>query len=729
MIVVLIILGSILGILGYRSLSDLHKPQDDPAWSIFQLGFEHERLLLAAETALNMDELRLRGDIYHSRVALLRDAPALKSVRDNIEPEKLAALLESAALTDRLIEHIDTPGGRNALVLHLRENARPVRELMIDMTNLNRAIQNEDRTRQVRQLVFSIVALETLLVVLIALCIVVLRISSKLSQANVAALASADLLTRNMELELERARADEASKAKSQFLSNMSHEIRTPLNGIIGTLQLVDPTGLSRENRDFIEIVGRSSKSLLEIVNSILDISKIEANEEVVSRHCFAIRDLVADILAQHEVRASERHLDVFVCVEDVVPRLAYSDPLKIEQILNNLMSNALKFTESGSVTLTVRRRDGSLDHEDNGYSDGLELEVNDTGIGISDAEAPRLFQPFKQVDGSLTRRFVGTGLGLSIVRKLTEMLGGEVTLRSSPGVGSTFTVVLPGTIRRDESETAKVIGPGPAEGVEVVLLGGAYATVFRAGQTLVQLGARLHSLGTAEEVKAFARSTQTNVRAAVVDRRFAGDAVRFLDDLSREHVAGWNIPTIVIQGAEPIGDSTRDFVVGEIFGRFSPASFVESLQRCGVLEHLAEFRTSFNDASPQIEFNSLRQLKVLVVDDNSINRRVLERLVRKTGIVDVETASGASEAIDRTAREGFDLVFMDIQMPDMDGYLATKLIRQQGRPGIRIVACSAHAFEADVARSAEEGLDGHLSKPVVLAELQRLLGRLFTAD
>lgn len=728
LIVVLILLGSILGVLGYKGLNDLQKPQDDPAWSIFQLGFEHERLLLAAETAADELDLRLRGDIYQSRVALLRDAPALVEVRDSIEPAKLAEFFESALLTDSLIDGVGKEGGREALVSQLRQNARPVRELMIDMTNLNRSIQNSDRSRQVRQLVFSIVALETLLAILIALCVVVLRISSKLAAANTAALASADLLKKNMELELEKARADEASKAKSQFLSNMSHEIRTPLNGIIGTLQLVEPVGLSRENRDYFEIIRRSSRSLLEIVNSILDISKIEANEETVAKRWFEIRALVADILAQHEVKADGKGLDVFVHVADVVPRFIYSDPLKIEQILNNLLSNALKFTDRGSVTLSVTLLHGGRVGGGR-LLDDLQFQVADTGIGISEADRQRLFQPFRQVDGSLTRRFVGTGLGLSIVRGLTNLLGGEVHLESTPGVGSTFSVVLPYVTGKDEIAREPPRQAGPAEGVDVVLFGSHYATVFRAGQALAHLGATLRSADTSEQARKFARSLAATTRAAVIDRRFAGDAMTFLEGLERDPDIGWQVPTIVIQGPRPEGERHKDYIVGEVFGRFSPSSFIETLQRCNVLDRIGEMGSPLV-APDRVAAGSrpFRDIKVLVVDDSSINRRVLEQLLMKIGVRHVMTASGAMEAVREVARNSFDLIFMDIQMPGIDGYEATRLIRQQGHSDVKIVACTAHAFEADVTRSAEEGLDVHISKPVVIDELEAVLGRLFSA-
>lgn len=726
LIIVLILLGTLLGVLGYRGLSDLEKPQDDPAWSIFQLGFEHERLLLATETSVDVDAVRLRGDIYLSRVALLRDAPALANVRDNLDPNKLTDFLESTDLTDRLLRDVDTPSGREALVSQLRRNAASVRGLMIDMTNLNRVIQNDDRGRQVRQLVFSIVALEILLAVLIALCIFVLRISSKLARANVAALASADLLKKNMELELERARADEASKAKTQFLSNMSHEIRTPLNGIIGTLQLVDQAGLSRENSDYVEIVQRSSQSLLEIVNGILDISKIEANEEIVSKRKFDTRNLISDVLSHHEVRANERGVDILVRVDDAVPKFVYSDPLKIEQILNNLISNALKFTERGWVKLTLMRLCAVSD--DHSRCDGLQIEVADTGIGISESDRARLFQPFWQVDGSLTRRFRGTGLGLSIVRKLSMMMGGEVSLESTPGLGSTFTVLLPDCLREEDQDYAPPSVTGPAQGLKVVLLGADFATVFRAGQIVAQLGASLHEIRTPEDAVDFARSSTPTACAAVVDRRFAGDALRFLDGMAGEEGCAWQVPTIMIQGSSDEKGPRSNFIVGEIFGRFSRSSFMESLQRSNLFTLDGAPRAPGDGSHQSADLARVKNLNILVVDDNSINRRVLERLLRKIGAEQVETASGALDALERTSRKNFDLVFMDIQMPDIDGYSATRLIRQHGLSTIKIVACSAHAFQGDVTRSSEEGLDEHLSKPVVLADLQSLLRRLFPA-
>ncbi len=727
LMVAFIVLAVVLGVLGYRGLNDLERPQDDAGWSIFQIGFEHERLQLSAETGTPAAELRLRGDIYLSRVNLLREAPALETVRNGMDGLSLKAFFQSAERTDALIDGAGTAEGRLALLQQLRKDAKPVRDLMVDTTYLSRQLQKEDRSHHIRVLILSLGALETLLAILIGLCIFVLRISRKLNEAKKAALASADLLKKNMELELEKIRADEASKTKSQFLSNMSHEIRTPLNGIIGTLQIIDPATLTRENEDYFGIIRRSSLTLLDIVNSILDLSKIEADEVTLSRRNFNLRSLVSDILTHHSVLASEKNIDLLVQFDSSIPEKVFSDPAKVEQILNNLISNALKFTVSGSVTLAVTRRGHDHPPSASEPSDGLEFKVSDTGIGIAAEDLSRLFRPFKQIDGSLTRRYTGTGLGLSIVRKLVTLLGGAVSVASRPGAGSTFIVEIPRAVLAGGTPVEEAPEHGTDDNPEVVLFGGWYSTIFRSCQFLSQLGPRLKVVYTLQEAEDFARSVPKSVRAAIVDRRFCGDGVQLMRDLSRHHEGGWTIPTIVIQGTMLQPSEKSEFVVGEVIGLFSRSSLLDVLKRSGVLGEFGKLRKqSDTPAGRANAAGHLGDLRVLVVDDSSINLRVMERLLGNLGITRVATASGANEAISRLADAEYDLVFMDIQMPDIDGYSAAKLIRQRGYGDLKIVACSAHAFESDISRSVEEGLDGHLSKPVMTVELEEVLVRLF---
>ena len=534
--------------------------------------------------------------------------------------------------------------------------------------------------------------------------------------------ASNLLLRKNVELEAEKSRANEASNAKSQFLSNMSHEIRTPLNGILGTLQLFEEDTLSRNNKDSLDIVKKSSRSLLEIVNSILDSSKIEANEVSTDKADFAIRPFIADILAQNAGLIGDKDLDLLVRVDDELPSNLFGDSLKIEQVLNNLISNALKFTDEGSVMLEVRR---PPDGEAGGRASGaVEFIVSDSGIGIKEADLPKLFEPFRQVDGSLTRRYIGTGLGLSIVRKLVEQLGGEVKIESEFGAGTSVKVTFPDAVKIDPaadkgSEAGKPAAP------EIVLFGD-YSTCFRASLFLAQLGKATRLVHNQAEAETLLQNAPESLKAIVVDRRFSGDAVDWLGRLRERGQMNVELPVIVIRGMKSFPQVPTSQNIHEVDGRFSRSSLLEALQKHAPsigLDRLVEKATSDTDTGDVLKL--IGKLRVLVVDDNAINQRVLVRLLGNAGVRDIETASGAAEAIAFLERKAFDLVFMDVQMPDIDGYTATRMIREKGFSKLKVFACSAHAFEADIKRSLDEGMDGHISKPVEIGELRSMLKKV----
>lgn len=534
--------------------------------------------------------------------------------------------------------------------------------------------------------------------------------------------ASNQLLRKNIELEAEKTRANEASNAKSQFLSNMSHEIRTPLNGILGTLQLFEENALSRTNKDSLDIVKKSSRSLLEIVNSILDISKIEANEVSTVKADFVLRPLIADILAQNAALIGSKNIDLLVRVDDSLPDNLFSDPLKLEQILNNLISNALKFTDEGSVFVEVRRSAGVT--MDDCTSRAVEFIVSDTGIGIREEDLPKLFEPFRQVDGSLTRRYMGTGLGLSIVRKLVEQLNGVVTIESEYGVGTSFKVTLPDAItgRGDDdhgSTTRDATSP------EIVLFG-EYSTCFRASLLLTQLGKTTRIIRSPAEAEAFLLDPAQTAKAVITDRRFGGDAVDWLNRLRAGESPIVDVPVVIIRGTKSFPKLALGQNVHEVEGRFSRSSLLEMLQKVAPSLALTRPVAEIPAAAETSDVRDLiGKLRVLVVDDNSINQRVLVRLLGNAGVRDVESASSAADAVETLSRRKFDVVFMDVQMPDIDGYMATRMIREKGHSELKIFACSAHAFEADIKRSLDEGMDGHISKPVEVGQLTDLLRRV----
>lgn len=533
--------------------------------------------------------------------------------------------------------------------------------------------------------------------------------------------ASNLLLRKNVELEAEKSRANEASNAKSQFLSNMSHEIRTPLNGILGNLSLFDDTSLSRENKETLDVVKRSSRSLLEIVNSILDISKIEANETSLANDSFAIRTFVANVISQHVGMIAEKGIDLLVRFDDTLPETMVSDPLKLEQILNNLLSNAFKFTNKGSVTLEVRRS------SDPSRADGgraIEFMVSDTGIGIRSEDVPKLFEPFKQLDGTLTRRYMGTGLGLSIIRKLVDQLGGRVTLQSEFGVGTSVSAVIPLAIE-EYSASQNAVTQARKNNADILLLG-EYSTNFLASIVLEQLGRRVRQIATVTEAEDVLQNLPASVQVVVVDRRFGDDAVTWLNGLTESDRLKGNLPFVVLRGVRSFPSTPSKLRIYEVEGRFSRSSFLEALHEAAPSIEIDYLSSKDSPATVGDDISErIRQLGVLIVDDNSINRRVLARLLGNVGIKDVEAASGAAEAFDMLDAHKYDLVFMDVQMPDIDGYTATRLIREKGHRDVKVYACSAHAFEADIRRSLSEGLDGHISKPIDNGELMAVLKRV----
>lgn len=714
-----------LGVRGLSALGELDVEKTNATWNISQLEIQHQRLLLLVETQAAPQDVRAQAVSYRGIVNSLLSDPVYGDLRSRAGQETLQQLSDSREVASRLTAIAALPPAREALLGQLRTEASAVASLASDLANLNFRMESEERERHIKSLVSSVAAFETLMLALLGVSIFSYRTRKKLLDINEIKLASAELSRNNLELALQKAQADDASKAKSQFLSNMSHEIRTPLNGIIGTLQILDSKSLTRENRDLLEIVQRSSRSLLDIVNSILSISKIEANEVDVSIREFDMWRLVADVLAHHEVQAADRHIDLRIAFDQDLPRTLSNDAVKIEQILHNLISNALKFTEQGSVLVTVAK----LSRTGDGLpGPGLLLEVADTGIGISQQDQEKIFRPFHQVDGSFKRRHTGTGLGLNIVRKLTSILSGTVSLKSEPGVGTTVSVILPCEIPAATRHESGTHNP------EVLLLGGEYSTIFRANEVLLQLGKRTHVINTVQEAEQLAASPPPGVVAALVDQRFGGNAVSVMRQLAGSGSAGWRIPTILIETA-PEQSAAKDAELGDVFageilGRFSRASLAEALEASGLFGAREEA-----DITPAIPatgskgHSGLARLSVLIVDDNAINRRVLQRLLSNAGVTNTELASGGAEALQKARDADFDLVLMDIQMPEIDGYMAARMMREAGLTRLKIVACSAHAFETDIARSMSEGLDGHISKPVQISELEALMRSLFLPE
>lgn len=509
--------------------------------------------------------------------------------------------------------------------------------------------------------------------------------------------------------------AEDANAAKGGFLANMSHEIRTPMNGILTMATLVEESELDDRQRECVQIIRSSAESLLRILNDILDFSKLEAGRLDLESIPLDPVQLIEDVADLVGLSAHEKQIELIVDVDPSLPRSVLGDPVRLRQILLNLAGNAIKFTESGHVLLRLSNR--RIEHS-GGEQHQLCFEVCDTGIGIAPESQQRLFQAFQQADESTTRRFGGTGLGLSISRQLVGMMGGEISVESELGHGSTFRFHAVAPLAAEQSDVA------PSEQlrgefaliVENRALGESLARQFKA------VGATSRSLGggaTQLELCEFAQSE--GARGVVIDARLFS---KFVEALRSDDALG-SLRWVVLerrQRAEGADDSAWAQVT-QLPKPVRWAALAEALNG----SHSGAEVDSPKPKSKGREASTMRftQAAVLVVEDNPVNQRVAQLMFKRLGI-DVRLAENGVEALASVQQELPDLIFMDCQMPVMDGYEATRRLRQMEEPmaSVPVVAMTANAIEGDRQACLDVGMDDYLSKPVQLDRLAALLQR-----
>ncbi|NDY41296.1 response regulator [Dissulfurirhabdus thermomarina] len=521
---------------------------------------------------------------------------------------------------------------------------------------------------------------------------------------------------RTAELERARRQAEEASRAKSRFLANMSHEIRTPMNGVMGMLELLKATPLTEEQRGYVETAYASAEMQLAIINDLLDLSRIEAGKLSLESVEFDVAEAVEDVVALLSEGAHRKGIETACYIGPAVPRLVEGDPVRFRQVLANLVGNAVKFTESGSVVVRAGREVGD------GGSGWLRVEVRDTGIGIAPELQPQLFRPFTQGDESTTRKYGGTGLGLAISRELVEMMGGTIGFESRPSRGSTFWFRLP--LRRPSAPEERrpalegervllVAPPGPARSVTEDYLddwGMDWAGAETADQGLLWLQA--------------AAAQGRPYRLLLLDARVPG-----VSDLSLPHVVkddpaleGVRMVLLDVQGSRVLsGEGAR------LFHGLVVKPLRRSTLRGGLLMalgHPEQEESAADVPAVRDRFSG----RVLLAEDNEVNRVLGMAILGRFGL-DVETAANGREAVEAVRRGRFDLVFMDCQMPEMDGYEATRRIRDEEEAAgdgrrIPIIAMTGNVMAGDRERCLEAGMDGHLGKPFTIRQVRDILAR-----
>ncbi len=514
--------------------------------------------------------------------------------------------------------------------------------------------------------------------------------------------------------------AEAANISKGQFLANMSHEIRTPMNGIMGFLELLNMSNLSAEQKEYIREAKSASEVLLYVINDILDFSKIEAGKLTMEKSCFKIRTAIEDAVSLHVHKANEKNIELNIMINSTVPEEVIGDAQRLRQILNNLVGNAVKFTQKGEISVTVDCK------EEEDEIALVRFEVRDTGIGISQDDFHKLFQSFNQVDTSTTRKYGGTGLGLAISKELVTLMEGDIQVESVLGEGSIFKFNVRLKIAKRVSDFSLVFEKlngvnilivddnGSNRKIAVSYLGGMGCKVFEAKDG-----------GNAITTIISSASTKDKIDIAVIDYQMPGMSGFELAASLQAIPFAKDIKLILLTSAAQKGDANEAKQMGFSGYLIKPIRRDDLLNCIAVVLGLKKVEKAIPMVTKYIVQEGLdtKKPKILLVEDNEINCKIVMAML-KTKDMTCDVMMNGEEAYQAVLKKDYDIVFMDCQMPVMDGYKCTAKIREMegSSKHTAIIAMTANVMAGDKAKCIEAGMDDYISKPINIEDLFQMI-------
>lgn len=528
-----------------------------------------------------------------------------------------------------------------------------------------------------------------------------------------------DITKQNHEKELlqeAKETAEKAAEMKTNFLANMSHEIRTPMNGVLGFLQLLKETEATPEQTEFINDALEASGILLQIINDILDFSKMEANKLSIDEVSCDLHMIVNDITNMTANLAQKKNLEVNTLICEDVPQHFIGDPIRIKQIITNIVNNAIKFTEKGEVTICVSQVNETYDVS---Y---INFDIKDTGIGIEKEKLNLIFEEFSQADNSTTRRFGGTGLGLAITRKLIELMNGKIIVESQVNKGTTFTVTLP--LRKDK-ETVSINPINLLTDLEILAVDSNLTNLKILDYYLDKTNCIVHKASSKEEVQNILDSNN-NISAIIIDEKMENEGTEKISTLIKNNENYINTPMIQCCSLQTIANqsSQKEKIFTEYLAK--PVNKNDLFTTIARAIYIPEDGKKINFSNPSPFYGNFHpEAKILVVEDNEINIKLIQHILANNGL-SCDIAVNGQEAVDAFKAKEYDLIFMDCQMPVMSGYEATIEIRkiENGQKHTPIVAMTANVMAKDEQSCLAAGMDDFIGKPINLDCLFNIINK-----